>query len=373
MKEKMEGQDSADLQVTYSNWFARIFLKSTFENQWVIPEPLPRPISAFLRWYERHRMAIDYSTIPIDRPIFIISLPRCGSSMLQDVLCTHPKLAYTTNIMDICREAPCAAESFRKRFGVNSRGERFLKDSVVVDGSSPADPVATWADLFGEDYFEIGNHKPNVGNLSPARREAIETTIRQAIWAKGGGERRFFCKTPALLPYLGVLNALFPEAKFIHLMRDPRPGANSMLKIYHISNQRLMEIRKRQGRPLPKEPFIPYPRLPRIKAHLASFGPDDIRCTASLWNDAIEVVDQHRGKIRNLLEVRYEDILENPKAQLKAIFDFCELETPGSENAAYQKKLQGIGVIHHQNQYADFDLVTEICGENMQRYGYALK
>ncbi|WP_158279717.1 sulfotransferase family protein [Coraliomargarita sinensis] len=358
------------LNVSYSNWFAKHFLRSTFENQWVIPEPLPRAVASFLRWYEKRCMRIDLTDIPIDKPIFIISLPRCGSSMLQDILCTHPKLAYTTNIMDICRSAPCAADHLRRKFGLNISGERFLKDSVIVDGGTPADPVATWADLFGEDYFEISDRQPDIDHLNTERREAIKTTIRQAIWCHGSAGRRFFCKTPMLLPYLGVLNALFPDAKFIHLIRDPRQGANSMRKVYRISNERLKEIRSRQGRPLPEEPFIPYPRLPRIKEYLERYGADDIRTTASLWNEAIDVVDRYRPDVRHLLEVRYEDILENPAGKMAELFAFCELEAPAKDNLAYQEKLQGIGVVHHKNRYQDFGTITEICREKMLRYSY---
>lgn len=356
--------------VKYSNWIAQLCLKSTYENQWVIPEPLPKPVAHFLGWYERTRMKIDLSGIKIDRPIFIISLPRCGSSMLQDILCTHPQLAYTTNLMDISRPNFCAAEHFRKKFDLNISGERFLKDSVIVDGSSPADPVATWADFFGEDYFDIHSEPPHIDQLTAEQIDFIQTSLKKVLWSFGKPDLRYFCKTPMLLPYIGVLNQLFPEAKFIHLIRDPRQGANSMVKIHHICNEQLRAIRQRQNRPIPETPFIPYPRLPKLQSYLDEHGPEDVRTTASLWNDAIEVIDQYRGEVNNLMEIRYEDILATPEASLAKLFDFCELPAPKADNQAYRDKLKGIGVIHHKNDYHDFSTIETVCAKSMQRYGY---
>lgn len=358
-------------QVSYSNWFVELFLRSTYENQWVIPEPLPAPIRSFLKWYERNCMSIDLANISIDRPIFIISLPRCGSSMLQDILCTHPQLTYTTNLMDISRNSSfCAAEHFRKKFGLNISGERFLKDSIVVDGSSPADPVATWADFFNEDYFGIREAAPKIEQLSKAQIENIHDTLKKVMWCFSKANPRFFCKTPMLLPYVGVLNQLFPDAKFIHLIRDPRQSANSMVKIHRICNEQLRAICERKKQPLPREPFVPYPRLPKLIDYLAEYGPEDLRTTANLWNDAVEVVDAHRSDLNNLIDVRYEDILDQPEDTLRKIFDFCELSQPESSNTAYHKKLEGIGVIHHRNEYHDFDVIEDICRETMQRFCY---
>ncbi len=369
MPESSNTSKANGLSVTYSSWFARLFLKSIYDNQWVIPEPLPKPISGFLKWYEQ-RMNVDTSGIEIDRPIFIISLPRCGSSMLQDLLCTHPQLAYTTNIMDICRPSCCAAEHLRKKFGVNISGERFLKDSVVVDGGSPADPVATWADFFGEDYFEINDQVPDFERLSAEQITTIRESIKRVLWSFGGSEQRFFCKTPMLLPYLGVLNQLFPDAKFIHLLRDPRQGANSMVKIHKICNEKLHEIRQRQRRPAPEEPFIPYPRLPELSGYLKDYGPEDVRTTAHLWNDAIDTIDTHREHLKNFYEIRYEDILAAPAEQMAKLFDFCELPQPGADNSAFHEKLSGVGVVHHTNRYGNFQIIEDVCRTKMQRFSY---
>jgi len=356
-------------QVEYSNLFSRLFLKSFYENQWVIPEPLPGWLDWFLRTYERRCMEVDVGSVEIDRPVFILSLPRSGSSMLQDLMCANPAFAYTTNFMDICRNSSvCAAEVMRKKFGFNIRGERFLKDSVAVDGGSPADPVATWLDVFGEDAFHISEQPVCEGPIDPEAAVRAKQKVREVLWTFGEPRRRFFCKTPMLLPYAGALQAIFPDAKFIHLIRDPRAVANSMVKIHRICDEQLKAICARKKRPLPDGQFVPYPRLPKLAAYLDAYGAEDLQTPAHLWNDAIEYMDSQRESLSNLHEVRFESILEDPAGELAALFDFCEVPQP--ENDSYCKKLSGVGRVHHKNQYHGYETIESTCRDLMARYDY---
>lgn len=360
------------LEARYSSVLARLFFKSVFENQWVIQPPPPAWVLKVLGWYERSCMKVDLSGIDIDRPVFILSLPRCGSSMLQDVLCTHPDLAYMTNLMDICRDGSiCAAEHFRRRFGMNIRGERFLKDSVLVDGGSPADPVATWADFFEEDYFDVNVEIPGAAEVSDELRDRVQQRVKEVLWTFGLPPRRFFCKTPMLLPYASALKGIFPDAKFIHLLRDPRQGVNSMLKIHRICNEQLRAIHARRGKPAPEREFVPYPRLPKLAEYLERYGSNDLRTTAHLWNDAIDYIDSVRGFLGDdLYELTYESICADPRGALEGLWDFCELNTDAGRNQALDAKIAGVGVIHHRNDYHDFEQIETICGDRMSRYGY---
>ena len=361
---------SNSLPVKYSNFLSRLFLKPLYKNQWVIPDPPPAILGKFLRWYERKILYVDITHMEIDRPIFLISLPRCGSSMLQDIICTHPEVGYINNMMHTFRDCFCAAEYFRRRFNFNVRGERFLKDSVEVDGGSPADPVGTWAEWFKQDPFEVGFYNPAEISLTTDEIEVIKTGIRKVMWCFGGNAKRFECKTPALLPHALLLKEIFPDAKFIHLIRDAGASANSLLKLYHLTNEQLRAIRRRKGQPQPKKPFIPFPRLAKLSAYIDEFGPDDIRTTAHLWNDGVTFIREINHLLPNFYEVRYEDILAAPRDEILKILDFCELDQPKKDVQLFWEKLNGVGVVHHTNRYGIFPVVEEICRENMLHYGY---
>lgn len=358
------------LSTKYSSFAARLLMKPLFENQWVIPECPPRLVEQFLKWYEERRLDIDLSDIQIDRPIFIISLPRCGSSMLQDIICEHSQVAYITNMMDTFRSSLCAAEHFRQKLGFNVRGERFLKDSVEVDGGSPADPVATWADWFHQDPFRVEYQDLTIESFPPEDVARVKDAIRKVLWCFGGKATRFECKTPALLPHAVLLKDMFPDAKFIHLVRDARASANSLLKLFRLCNDQLIAIRRRKKQPIPDTPFIPYPRMARLQEHIEAYGPDDIRTTAHLWNDGVDFVRKNQHLFPNFHEVRYEDILADPQMEIGRILDFCELPHPPQQNQGFWGKVSKVGVVHHKNAYANFDVVEEICQKNMQEFGY---
>ena len=357
-------------EVSYANPISRWLLASSFRDQWVILEP-PWAIEAFLAWHERHLLRVDAGSIAIDRPIFIVSLPRCGSSMLQDVLCTHPRLGFFSNTMHAFRHCFCSAEHFRRRARLDVRGERFLGDSVVVEAGSPADPVGVWSEWLKLDPYSLDCPELNAASFTAVEIERIRDGIRRVLWCFGGAATRFECKTPALLPYVSLLQELFPEARFIHLVRDARMGANSMVKLNRICQEQLASLRARSRRlRRDRRAFTAYPRLPGLPGLVREFGADDIRTTAHLWDESIRHLNRLRGTLAHLYEVRYEDILADPAAEIPRIFEFCGLPPIEEGNAAYREKLAGVGRIHHSNAYGSFGVVEEICRDSMRQYGY---
>ncbi len=355
----------------YSNVVARLLLRPIFRDQWIIPEA-PRYLERFFTWYERNRMDIDISSIRIDRPIFFLSMPRCGSSMLQNIMCEHTQVAYITNMMHQFRTCFCAAEHFRHRLGLDVEGERFIGDSVKVSGGSPADPVGTWADWLHYDPYSLEYAELRAPDLPKETRDRITEDIRKMLWCfDTTGDRRFLCKTPALLPQMRLLNDLFPDAKFIHLVRDARPSANSLVKLHKRTNEQLQAIRSRDKRLREDHrAFIPYPRLPRLQEYVDLYGPEDIRTTAHLWKDGVNYFEQRKGDLGAYLEVRYEDILQDPKSHLQNLLDFCELPPVPPSQKGFWDQIGGVGSIHHKNVYGNFAEIEEICGTEMRRYGY---
>jgi len=357
--------------VQYSNFLARVLLKGRFENQFVVPEKPPKGLERFLRWYEKTWMKVDVSAIDIDRPIFMVTLPRTGGSMLQNLLCTHPDIAYITNTMHGLRSCFCAADYMRKKLNLNATGERYLKDSVVVDADTPSDGVAFWGEWLEEDPFSLAYRPRGIDDFAPEQIERMRTDIKKMIWCFEGKGRRFFTKNPALLPHLPLLAQLFPDAKFVHVIRDPRKCANSLLKLHRLDNKQLRRIRANGGHGVyDEQDFIPYPRLPHLEEIVAEHGDEDIHTTAKLWNQAMSFVNAHKDALGSFTEMRHEDLVAHPRETVARIFDFCELEQPDPDNQAFDTRVKRVGKIDHVNHYGDFDVVESICGDWMRHYGY---
>jgi len=357
----------------YKNFLSRVLMKRSFKNQFAVPEPPPKALESFLIWYEKNFLDVNISDIRIEKPIFIISLPRTGSSILQDVLCTHPDMAYITNLMHVYHSCFCAAEKFRRQLNLNVAGERYLKDSIIIESTSPADPVGTWTKWVGTDPYSFEYEKLTINRFSPGQINNIYNHIKRILWCfnQDGRPHRFILKMPGLLSHITFLKELFPDAKFIHLIRDARPTANSMVKLYHLCQTQLNYIRKKKGNSNgDQRAMIPYPRLQRLPEYIYRYGPDNIRTTAHLWNDAIQYFDSNRPLLENVHDIRYEDFIQDPKGEAAKAFAFCELPPTATDNDQFQNIVNKIGKINHKNTYAHYETIERICQATMQQYGY---
>jgi hypothetical protein len=318
-----------------------------------------------LGWYERAVLHVDTTGIVIDRPIFLLGVPRSGTSLLQDILCTHPQLAYITNTMHQFRRSFCAAEDLRKRLRLDFRGERYVGDGVEVRPGSANEGHAFLADWRAIDPFALDYVDVRVEDLSDAEVERVRSTIRKVIWCFGGSATRFFNKNPELMLYLDQLQRLFPGACFVHLVRDPRMCANSMLKLYRRHRVQEARVRKELRRP-PTAPFVPYPRVPRLAEYVRTYGADSVHTTARVWNDAVSLLNGARDEVVRLHELRYEDLVEDPRRELGRLLEFCELPDADQIWQA-AARIEDRRATH---SYGDFELIERICGTAMRQYGY---
>jgi tetratricopeptide (TPR) repeat protein len=139
----------------------------------------------------RPAAAIDECSVP--RPIFILGVPRSGTSLVEHILASHH---------DVC-----------------GGGEMKLLGLAV----SPL------ADLLGpetDDFLKL-NH---TAGSKPAPRHAIAETYRELIRRRFGDTPFVTDKNLTNAIYAGVIARALPDAKFIYCRRDPRDLAWSCFK-----------------------------------------------------------------------------------------------------------------------------------------------
>lgn len=354
----------------YKNFAAKMLLTRQWENQHIVPLEQPRHRKAAMTFLSRTLLKPRIEGLKIEAPIFIIGTPRCGSTMMQELLSCHEAIAYFTHSMDAFHEPHMfrAVEWIRKNLQLDVRGERYLKDSIIVDTSSPSEAMRFWGEALHMDPYSLVWGHPRIQDLSKEEIERIYFTIKCVIDCfRDRGSTRFLNKSPALLTEVLLLQDLFPDAKFIHLVRDGRMVANSLLKLYRLQREQDIKV----NHPLFKDrPFVPYPRVEGLAEAAEQYGLDDVRTTAIVWNSSVNLIREIRPQIRNFHEVRYEDILAAPREELERILEFCELQTPVSGLGAFEERLSKVGVVHHKNSYGDFEVVEAIAGDNLRAYGY---
>lgn len=357
--------------VTYANNRSRRLLRQSFELQFVIPLQRPTRLSqAFVDWYGRRRMNVDISDIRVDRPIFLIGLPRSGTTVLQDIICSHPDIAYITNAMNSNRRSFWAVEALRKRLDLDFTGERFLDDGVMIGPGTANEGHGFLMDWLGIDPWSLDSVGYETGRLTPERVDSAHEALRRIIWCFGG-QRRFFMKNPGLVTHALFIRDLFPDARIVHIVRDPRMVANSLIKLYHRHRDQEAYVRARLGQPANgRQPFVPYPRIPNLAKYVAEYGVDSIQTTARVWNDAIAALDAVRDRIPCLYELRHEDLVANPQEEIARLMQFCELDEVTDRFAPFWEKVEGLHVVPPGKQYRDYEVVEEVCADRMRRYRY---
>ncbi|MBI4806643.1 MAG: sulfotransferase [Desulfovibrio sp.] len=357
------------MKTQYPNFISKVLLSGGFSSQFAFPI-VSTAFGAKVFELVEKCLPQPENMPEVRAPIFVIGLPRTGSTWLQTLLCSHPDLGYFTHWMHHFRKTIRGAYAVSDFLKLDAWGERFIGDSVVNSLHGASEGLAFWGEWFSQDPACLLYDEFRMDDLDAATIEEIRSTIATAL-AQFPGQRRFFCKNPGFIPYSPVLAELFPDAYFIHLVRDPRPTANSMVKLWQRCDSQLRSIRasgKKMAMNL--ESFVPYPRLPRLAEYVDRFGAGNVRTTARLWRDSLLYMGEKGDRLPNLLTVRFESILADPQGCVNRILEFCGLEPFAPGNAAFASLCAKTGHVSHVNTYGEFGLISEVCHQTMTLLGY---
>ena len=149
-------------------------------------------------------------------PIFIVGTGRCGSTMFHDVLSLHPALGWLSQYV----------HKYPRRPALNARlvglARRALVGKIMNKHLYPAEPYRFW-----EAYcpgFSTPFRDLLASDLTPKSARAM----RRAVELANPKGRRFLAKITGW-PRIGLLGEAFPDARFVHVIRDGRAVVNSSI------------------------------------------------------------------------------------------------------------------------------------------------
>ena len=183
-------------------------------------------------------------------PIFIIGHPRSGTTWLARLLGAHPRLA-----------------SGRETHLFNL----YLKPLLT----QRQDWLADWVDA---------------PTLHALLTDLVSGIFQSALARQG--KQRVVEKTPTHRYWLKEIHALFPDARFIEIVRDGRDVAVSMLARRRVTHERWI--------------------------------PRTVEACARHWQQSLEVVERAKSELgRELfIDVQYERLVNDPLTQLQRILHF---------------------------------------------------
>ena len=138
-------------------------------------------------------------------PLLILGVRRSGTTLLRVMLDRHSQLA----VPDESYFVPQLADRHLRRVDADEFVDDLRRLSTVAEWNVPLDEVRSRL----RDGMSVG--------------EAIGTVY--AVYAQERGKPRWGDKTPMYMQNLRLLERLFPDARFVHLIRDGRDAALSFL------------------------------------------------------------------------------------------------------------------------------------------------
>lgn len=191
----------------------------------------------------------------------------------------------------------------KKQYGKTAFGNRFLPQ--------PSEAYCFW-DLYTEQNFSRSYLHDQVADSSIVQR--MHRAIRHLLlWQ---GRTRFTAKMTGP-PRITFLNSIFPDLKFVHIVRDGRAAVHSLFKVTF--------WREKGGF---CEPFWTG-GLSDEDLRLWQDNERDPGVLAALqWKRIMEISRAESQFIHpsRYVEIRYEDFVEAPHATLRRIYEFCDLD-----------------------------------------------
>lgn len=271
-------------------------------------------------------------------PFFVVGAARSGTTLLRVMLERHPAVAIPPESHFIPR-----MWEQRRRYGAEGRLERpgeFLRD-LAADGrfrswSLPVDAVREQLETIDRPTFADG----------------IASAFR--AYAKAHGKTAWGDKTPKYVDVIPLLAGLFPDARFVHMIRDGRDVALSVLDMERL--------------------------------HTRAATP------ARVW--ARQVRDGRQAGLaigsERYTELRYEDLLQDQRGELKRICSFLGItyraamlehaqdalaSIPARQREMHQRlrlpPTKGLRDWRSQMSSQDLAEFEAVAGDQLDAFGYA--
>jgi hypothetical protein len=293
-------------------------------------------------------------------PLFLVGVPRSGTTLLYKLLCLHPDVAYISNWMRTAPAVPILALANRltPRFADTRRTIWFGADraNAYVNG----EPMAWGKQLFprpveGEPVYRScgiavpgSAGRPDMGRLQrlPGRLGAV---------CRYSGGRVFVSKYLTNNHYIPALTELFPSARFVSIVRDGRAVACSLSRVHWWPDLTVWWYEGTPGR-------------------WQAEGRDPWELCARHWVRELAVLEQGLAAVptERRLEIRYEALVAEPLATMRQLAAFAGL-------ADRRDWVQELARLRYPNRneraYSQLDpqvrgRIEAIQGDDLRRLGY---
>lgn len=314
-----------------------------------------------LRWVQLGLYGGRIARTPIPHhPIFVIGHWRTGTTLLHELLILDDRFTYPDTYACLEPNHPLLTADFARRYL-----------NWAVPGRRPMDNMAAGWDRPQEDEFALcmlglpttytdfafPNRPPldpgalDLSGLTPAELRRWKHAFRRFLqMLTYRDRRRLVLKSPPHTARVKVLLEMFPDARFVHIVRDPYVVFPSTVNLWK-------SLGRKHGMQTPRNDSAIREKVFR-----------EFRVIYDRLEEAKPLIPAGRFH-----EVKYETLIKDPVAEMRAVYAGVGLD--GFD--AYRPKLEeylsrnaGYETNKYQLPEADREEVTRRWGGVIERYGY---
>jgi hypothetical protein len=294
-------------------------------------------------------------------PLFILGHWRTGTTLLHEMMIRDPRHTYPNTYQCFAPHQHLLTEAM---------AHRWL--NFLVPSRRPMDNMATGWSRPQEDEFalcNLGEHSPyltiafpnrgpadqeylDLDSLPAADRERWKRTLMRflkSVVVRCPG-KRIVLKSPTHTCRIRTLLEMFPDARFVNIVRNPYVVFASTMKLW--------------------------PSLYRAHGY-QTYRDDGLeQQVLSTFMQMYRKLEAGRELIPSgrFCEVRYEELVSDPIREVRSIYeqlDLGDFEVARPNLETYCQTVSDYQTNHHELDDATRDRVTAAWGEVIDRYGYA--
>jgi hypothetical protein len=319
----------------------------------------------------------------IDRPIYVTSLPRSGTTILTEMIARQPgvtchRYSDFPNVWTPYWRNYLLQKTVRKPGALR---ERAHQDRIKVSNDSPeAVEEVLWMHFFPSAHDEGRSNVLDRNCDHPEFEAYYRDHIRKLLSVRGA--RRYLAKGNYNVSRLGYLLKLFPDARFLIPVREPVNHIASLMKQHalflradgedrRVSRQLAMAGHFEFG---PGRNFVHFGDPPAAAGIQQAWAEGrEAEGWASYWAATYSYILDQLERDERLAEAcmlfRYEEFCEHSALMIDAVRDHCALESEdfGQIRDEYVQKLSLPD--YYQPGFDDRELETidGICAPVMRR------
>ena len=200
-----------------------------------------------LRWWERLRYGRQLARTELaPEPLFLLGYGRSGTTHLHNLLWKDPRFGVVSNYQAAVQSFALTGRGWLERALAKRIPRKRPMDNVAITMDAPQEEEIALLNSTEHTPLHFmtfpralpGAYDPYVCDLGqdPARldgfRRAYLDVLRKATILSGG--KRLVLKTPTNTARIPFLLETFPDAKFVHIIRNPYLVYQSMRNMYRI-------------------------------------------------------------------------------------------------------------------------------------------